>query len=199
MKRFLIVTVLLLAGAVSAAPLRADLLTFSPLNQVVSLNSTANVTIVFDTPIVGDFDLVVNWNPAIIAFDSFTLGTQLGDVSLGEAFSGSSSTASSLGVFEFSFLTALELAGLQGVGPISFFSIRFDAIGVGTSPLTFSPPDGIGFIPIGDENGIQRTFTFEAGSIRVTDDGVPGVPEPASLLLLSSGLTAIWIRMRRRA
>ena len=89
----------------------------------------------------------------------------------------------------------LEPAPLPVVGIFDVFKVSFTASAVGTStlaPFEFPPGTGLAFLG----GGIPGLFPgIATGSVTVNAvvPPVPGVPEPASLVMLAAGLTGGWL------
>jgi hypothetical protein len=198
MKPLKIVSLLILAAVLSSSPLHADTLTFSPQHQTVNLGDQAVVDVMFDTPYVGDFDMIVNWDDSILDLASVVFGTQLGNVSDPDEvlfYGADDLDSSSVNVYEVSFLDVAALMALQGNGPITFFSLTFNTLDVGTSLLEFTSPNQ-SYLPIGNEFGAQRNFSVEDGSITVIASN--NVPVPGTWLLLGAGMLALMLQRRRQ-
>ena len=138
-------------------------------------------------------DLNVNFNPAVISFNRATFGEpifgdQLNLFGLGNlAFP--TTGASSVEVFELAFDAVTDLTDLQAPDFI-LATLTYDAIGAGTSPLTFSG------VVLGDANGDPLRATTSDGSVTV-DAATRSIPEPSTMLLVALGLVLLaWSRGR---
>lgn len=82
---------------------------------------------------------------------------------------------------------ALALAPMQSTGEIPLFTVTLD-------PALNAPSTIIGFFSVGRSSVVGGTLATQGFSINVEP-----VPEPATLLLLGSGLIAIASRVRHRS
>ncbi len=182
----------------------ATLLNFVPSNADIDLGDSIAVDIVA-TPeageLIGAFDFIVNFDPAILAFDTLTFGPSLNDDDLFCTLLGCrgfSSAGGQVSLFEASLV--FPLTTLQdGASPITLATLVFDAIGVGTSDLTFTGNvlgQAAPFNLLGDDFGIPLAV-FEPGTGRITV--AQPVAEPPVLLLMVAGLLALAARRRQPA
>ena len=178
----------------------ATLIAFEPVNTTAGVGDSVAIDIVA-TPeageLIGEFDFIVNFDPAILAFDGLVFGGSLNDdpffCSL-LACRGFSDVGGGVAMFEASLV--FPLSTLQdGASSIVLGTLLFDAIGVGTSDLSFtgnilgrSPP----FDLLGDEFGVALPV-LQPGTATVT---VIEVAEPGALLLVFAGLLAFTARRR---
>ncbi len=188
----------LLVGAVLATGLAtAGTVFIAPAFQSVLIGTPVSVDLVYTgiPPLVGSFDLDIAWAPAILSLTGLSFGTTLGDLGLFEGVGGGGVVAPGLlDIFEVSFLTIPELAGLQGVGPIVLATLFFDTIGLGVSPVSFSGAPNFELL-ISDHLGAVIPSAFDGGAVEVTAPSL--VPEPGSIVLLLSGAGALlWFRRR---
>jgi hypothetical protein len=181
---------ILLAGVLLAlAPgLFADvILEVDPLAQVRLVGQQATVTIESSLGFVGDFDLNISWNPAVVALFDIDYGTQLGGPadSIQNPFGLGAGTVNAS---EISLLSPGDLMALQPGPGATLLTLVFNAIAPGVSPVN------IGVVSIGDEVGLAHTLVdINPGSITVTGTGI--IPEPSSFLLLGSAAGLLFWRM----
>lgn len=202
MKRFLAV------GAVLAAVLPsmafATLIEFAPSDSTADLGDTIAIDIVA-TPeageLIGAYDFIVNFDPAILALDNVVFGASLNDDEfLCNLFGCRGFFDIGGGVEMFEAASPFTpLGNLQnGVAPVVLATLLFDSIGIGTSGLSFTGNilgQSAPFNLLGDEFGIPLPV-FEPGTGTVT---VVQVSEPATLLLTLTGLFALAAIRRRRS
>ncbi|MCI0527931.1 MAG: PEP-CTERM sorting domain-containing protein [Nitrospira sp.] len=207
MKKILTVILVLGWGFLSSFSAQAISLDFVPFSQDVVIGNPVDVDLVisglgdFTDPSLATFDLDVFFDPAILSFNSVGFGPFLGDPSLGEAITTSdASTSGSVNLFEVSFLEGDATTCvfcippfLNDLQPSSFTlaTLTFDTLAMGTSSLSFT------LNALGDANGNPLGASLGSGSVTVSGD-VAVIPEPATLLLMGSGVVGLWALRKKR-
>lgn len=168
----------------STKPVSAISIGFNPINPNVNLGTPVGVALTISglgdatAPSLGTFDLDVSFDPTILSLSGVTygdpvLGDQLDLFGLG-SLTATTPGAGSANLFELSFDFPDDLNNLQA-GNFTLATLTFDTLALGTSPLNLSVN------ALGDAFGDPLVANIESGSVNV-------VPEPGTVLLLSSGL-----------
>ncbi len=161
----------------------------SPTNNV-TLGSSVDVDLVisglgdFAPPSLGAFDLDITYDSAIVDLAGVAFGTQLDLLGFG-SIRGVSEVNGTVSLFEISLDFPFDLDTLQP-GAFTLATLTFDAIAAGTSSLVTSNEI------LSDSLGSPLFADTGTGSITVR-----GVPEPATLALLSLGLAGLGFTRRR--
>jgi Cohesin domain len=173
-------------------------LAIQPEASSVAVGTAALVDVGFTdvSSLVGSYDLTIDWDPTLLALSNVTFGTNLDgpDNSIQEFTSGA-------GTVEVAEVSLGDLSNQTGFGSLPLFTLAFNTLAAGVSPLTFDLTANGGPI-IGDESGASYTnFSLVNSSVQLTSS-VP-VPEPDTTLLLASGGCLVfmwhgWKQMRRR-
>ena len=172
-------------------------LNFVPSDQTVNLGNQATVDVFVSEPagtLVGAFDFFVNYDPDILSFDigNLTFGSSLGGPSTSFQ-SVSESLAGNINVAELSFVS--DLTALQdGTSDLFLFSVTFNTLEFGVSPLTLSGGINPDFDFLGNENGIAIALD-DIGTVNIN---VAAVPNPGTFWLLGSGLACLLGFCRKR-
>ena len=193
---------LAILSLVSPSLVQATLLEFAPSTATADLGGTVAINIVA-TPengeLIGAYAFIVNFDPSVLALSGVVFGASLNDDPLLcnlFACRGFLETGGGVEMFEAAS-PFTPLGNLQdGIAPVILATLLFDAVGVGTSGLSFTGNvlgQAAPFNLLGDEFGIPLPV-FEPGVGRVTVAAV--IPEPPSILLLLMGLLALLTRQR---
>ena len=148
----------------------------------------------FGTPSVGDFDIDILYDPTLMEFDSYSLGTYLGDVNIGEALDlslGDPLDTGAIDLAEVSMLWPWELDGLQ---PTEFIlaELTFHCLGPGISDISIDGSDRKFTYKVGNELGELFDVVTLGGPLTITQ-----TPEPATMLLLGTGLAGLGVFRRK--
>lgn len=183
----------------------ATLIGFEPTESNASPGDTIAIDIVA-TPengeLIGAFDFIVNFDPNVLAFTDLIFGVALNDDEFFCSLLGCRGFADQGGAISlFEVAVSGPLDNLQdGIGSIVLATLRFEAIAVGMSGLSFTgnilgqaPP----FNLLGDEFGIPLPV-LEPGTGSVTVGAAIPVPEPPTVLLMLTGLIGLTVLRRRR-
>lgn len=194
MKKNLIGITLLfgLFGFFHTTPALAITIDFLPSSQSVAVGDTFDVDVVISGlwdagEIVSAYDLDVSYDATNLSATGVIFGGYLDDLLFPGFFTIQDavlSTAGTVDLFELSFLWDDELA-VQQPDSFTLATISFDALVAGTSALIFEPYLNFG-IDVKGRDALVLPLDVGIGSINITD--VASVPEPASLLLMLSGL-----------
>jgi hypothetical protein len=187
----LVVFLMLIFWNATVSQAQGITLGFFPDFQGVVVGNQVDVDVVISglgngvAPSLGVFNLYIGFDPTILAFDSVTFGDPvLGDQL--DLWILGSDTATTPGVgtvnlYELSFDSVDDLNDYQA-DIFTLATLTFDTLSLGTSSLDIT----INSEGLGDAYGNPLTADLYSGSINV----VP-IPEPATLLLLCTGLAGI--------
>jgi hypothetical protein len=181
MKKLIFVSVFFLLIAAQTGS--ADVF-FQPQFSTINVGDPITVDVMISnvvSPWLGAYDIHISYDPAILllsagSFDNF-LSPSIRSVDF--------STAGSAEVSEVSLASVADLGNAQsGNDPFRLFELIFgSALAPGVSPLTF----GV-VILTGGNGGSLASGNLLNGSVTVQ---VAAVSEPATMLLLSSGLIGL--------
>ena len=171
----------ILAMAFLSTRVWAIALSFDPSASEIYVGDSVDIDIVISdltNDNLAGFDLTINYDSSILAFDSHTLGTELGDIDLFEA----SDWTVGDNLVEVSWIWDPVFWSNQ---PDSFTlaTISFTGISGGISDLFFSD------VILSDDSWPAVAFsdvTLETGSVDVAP-----VPEPTTMLLFGTGLAGL--------
>jgi hypothetical protein len=192
-------TILVLILFVAGSPVRAAMISVSPVSQNATEGTPVTIDVVISdmvdgAPSLGAFDLDVTFDPAILRFNTVSfgdpsLGDQLDLLGLGSSTGFEASTLGMVNLYEVSLDTVADLNNLQA-DTLVLFSLTFDTLGEGISAV------GLADVKLGDAQGFPFEADLGAGSVTVSP-GTP-VPLPAALLLFGSGLIGGSLVRRRK-
>lgn len=171
----LLLTAALMAGFVSTR-VQGVSLTLDPPTQTASVGDSINVLLQVSgladgtSPSLGAFDLFVNFNPAVLTYDSVLFGSMLGPIAGSSDGFVIDQFAGSLNLFAVSLDSVADLDSLQP-GQFLLADIRFSASGAGSSPLDLSS------IILADAFGTQLIPDSVQGASITVVPVIPAVPE----------------------
>jgi len=188
MRGFVLSVVLTISILLSSASAMAITIGFNPTDQIVNVGAPVSVGLTisglgdFATPSLSTFDLDVLFDPTILAFSTAVFGDQLDLFGTGSIQKITPGTGA-VNLFELSLELPGDLDNLQK-GSFTLAMLTFDTLALGTSPLSIS------INTLGDAEGQGLIADTQVGS-------VAAVPEPGTLLLISSGLAGVAYLRRR--
>ena len=135
---------------------------------------------------VGDFDIDILYDPTLMEFDSYVLGSFLGDVDWFEADDwslGDPSGTGAIDLAEVSYLWPMELNLMQ---PSEFIlaELTFHCLGAGVSDISIDGSDP--YLTLGNELGNMFDVITLGEPLTISQ-----TPEPATMLLLGTGLLGL--------
>lgn len=178
----LIILCLVCAAVFLCNPAWAITLSFNPSTTSVDVGDLIDLDIVIsgmESDNLSSFDFNIIYDPAVLTFDSYTLGSELGnigffeadDLSWGDLGGGVINLKEFSWLFDFSFQPdAFTLATVSFIGSTP-----------GASLLSFSD------VILGDDWGFPLTANLESGSVDVS---IP-IPEPTTVILLGIGVLGL--------
>ncbi len=170
-----------------AAKANALLIQVTPSNQTVFLGDVAIFDVVatgLGTDLIGAYDATLSWDATLLSFLGVTFDTFLDGPS--DAIQGSSSGVGTANVFEVS----LGPLSFQNGADFRLFSLVFDTLGVGVSPVNFDS------LVVSDASGRALEPASSSGSIEIV--ATTEVPEPPGLALFFVAAFALVVVQRER-
>ncbi len=171
------------------SPSWAVSLSLSPSTQNINPTQMGTVDLVvadlgnFVAPSLGAFLVEITFDDSLLAFDSVSYGPSLGDPF--DTIILTTPGAGTVSLDEFSFLFDFELDALQP-DTFSLATLTFTGLAPGSSAL------GFGTIDLSDALGSTIVpSSLDTASITVNDPQVPPIPEPATFILMATGLAGI--------
>jgi Cohesin domain/PEP-CTERM motif len=168
----------------------APILSVNPGTTTIGAGDTFSLQIdIADAVDLYAYQFSLVFDPAILSVTSVVEGGFFG-------FSGiffPGFVDNTLGIVSFIANVNGGLSGVSGSGTLADLQFSAVAPGVSSISLLFDAAAGDGLY---DSNIGLIDFSSVGGSVGVTD--APQVPEPASLVLLGSGLAGAWYRHRRK-
>lgn len=143
---------------------------------------TVDLMIDGEGDLIGAFDVDILYDSSLMTFTSYTLGTVLGVAS--EALNLSAGDLG--GIIDLAEVSLLYPIVSQPAS-FSLATLEFTCIGAGVSTISIDPN-----LIIGDDWGDPLSVS-SLGTVTVTQQGTAPVPEPATLLLMGSGLAGMGV------
>ncbi len=179
-----------------SASAQAAVLSIDPVTQTVGVGHdvtlAVNISRLGDevAPSLGGFNIFLDFDPTILAFDSVVFGNQLDLGIEGSLTLVDDSNPGVLELFELSEESISDL-DLSQPGAFTLARVTFQAIAAGVSDISFGlGPFGFGSF-LSDALGDPIDFTAGSASVKVA--------EPSTLLLLGLGLAGLGFARRRKA
>lgn len=187
MTRTQLTIVLIAVLNVFAVPARAATLSLAPGTISVMPSGSFSIDLVIaglgdlDAPSVGDFDIDVGFDPLALSLIGFDLGTELGDLTLGEAIDVSFGeiAAGLVNVAQVSFLSDAELNTTQ---PDTFVLATFEFTVSGLAGGESTVIDIASVWSLGDALGNPIPVTQVSSAV------VTAIPVPAALWGFAAGI-----------
>jgi len=198
MKKILLIVICLLLACIGTATAQPPSVTVSLETPSLVVDPCEN----FDVDLVvsglghfvplsvGDFDIDILYDPSLMEFVAYDLGSYLGDLDAVplEAldFSWGDLGTGAIDLAEVSLLSSPELDSLQP-SEFTLAVVTFHCLGPGTSPISIDPSDPLFTYKVGDELGGH--FTVNLGDpLTITQ-----TPEPCTILLIGTGLAGLGV------
>ena len=182
MKKMLVSCLTLFVVSIIGTQAWATALSFQPSTSSINVEETLDIDIVIsdlDGSYVGAFDFDIVYDDAFLAFNTYSLTDNLGDISENDAedWSAGNLGSGAVNIAEISWLSDLSFQEDSFI----LATLSFTGTNVGGSELGFS------LVVIGDDLGDRIDVALETGSINV----IAPTPEPTTIILFGIGIIGI--------
>lgn len=192
---------LVVSSALMFSPVLGTTISLQPSPQTATLGNSVDLMLQIEglgagtAPSLGAFDLVINYTPSILSFDSVTFGADLGPVFGSWSDWSNDPSLGILTLSDISLDSAFDLDSLQP-GDFLMASLRFSAIGVGTSAVDITDP----ILADGNGDPLIPDALLGANITVVDSQAVPESGPMASgfILVVFAMLGAHWFQKSRR-